>query len=318
MPKWWRNLVLDKTPSAAKALSGLSDDATEANPVCAGGTLLEKSRMEAPELGPLAKLPPFAPVVIRLLRLFDRDDPEQADIASLVEADPALTAEILGVVNSPLYPIRGSITSPAHGVAMLGTDQMKGLATTLAMRTMLSGSPRVGIVRRFWKHSVASAAIAQELAPLLGVDKGLAYTTAVMHDLGRIGLLAAHGEAYGHLATSTHQSVEEILAIEQAQFGMDHCGAGLRLSRAWGLPMVFQDAVGYHHADGSEDRGVRLVQLACRLADAFMFQAILHQNPGAPAEILQTCIAKGLPEDLTATVEHLKLTTFETIESLDF
>jgi len=32
MPKWWRNLVLDKTPSAAKALSGLSDGATEANP----------------------------------------------------------------------------------------------------------------------------------------------------------------------------------------------------------------------------------------------------------------------------------------------
>jgi HD-like signal output (HDOD) protein len=156
------------------------------------------------------------------------------------------------------------------------------------------------------------------LAPSFGVDKGLAYTTAVVHDLDRIGLLAAHGEAHGHLATSTHQSVEEILAIEQAQFGMDHCSAGLLLSRAWGLPRVFQNAVRYHHTDGGDDGVLGLVRVACRLADSFMFQAILHQNPGAPAEILQTRVAKGLPEDLTGPVEHLKLTTFETIEPLDF
>ena len=318
MPRWLRNLVLDNTPSAAKALAGLSAGAGEPVPACSGVTLLEKSCIETPELGPLAKLPPFAPVVIRLLRLFDRGDPDQAEVASLVEADPALTAEILGVVNSPLYPIRGSITSPAHGVAMLGTDHMKGLATTLAMRTIMSSSPRVGIVRRFWKHSVASAAIAQELGPWFGVDKGLGYTTAVMHDLGRIGLLAAHGEAYGRLATSTHQSVEEILAVEQAEFGMDHCAAGLLLSRAWGLPQVFQDVVGHHHADGSDHGVVGLVHLACRLADAFMFQSILHRDPRTPAEMVQTCTPERLHEKLTGTLEHLKLTTFETIESFDF
>jgi putative nucleotidyltransferase with HDIG domain len=318
MPSWLRNLVLDRTPSAAKALSGLNTDAKEPDATASGTTLLEKGRIETPELGPLAKLPPFAPVVIRLLRLFDRDDPDQTEIGALVEGDPALTAEILAVVNSPLYPTRTSITSPSHGVVMLGTDQMKALATTLAMRTMLSGSPRVGIVRRFWKHSVASAAIAQELAPAFGVEKGLGYTAAVMHDLGRIGLLSAHGEEYARLATSTHQSVEEILAVERAQFGMDHCNAGLLLARAWGLPQVFQDSVEHHHNAGGDHGAVGLVHLACRLADAFMFQSVLHRETLTPAETVETCVSKRLHEDLTGRLEQLKLTTFETIESLDF
>ena len=59
--------------------------------------------METVELGPLAKLPPFAPVVISLLRLFDRDDVNIESVASLVESDPAIASELLGVANSPLF-----------------------------------------------------------------------------------------------------------------------------------------------------------------------------------------------------------------------
>ncbi|SPE28613.1 hypothetical protein SBA3_1470006 [Candidatus Sulfopaludibacter sp. SbA3] len=318
MPSWLRSLAFDRSPSAAKALSGLKAHTAEPNPVAVGVALLQNSSVETLELGPLAKLPPFAPVVIRLLRLFDRDEVEQAEIARLVEADPALTAEILGVVNSPLYAIRGRVTSPAHGVAMLGVEQMKALATTLAMRALLSGSPKTPIVRRFWKHSVASAAIAQEMAPLFTVDKGLGYIAAMVHDLGRIGLLAAHGEAYGSLATTVHQSVEEILEIERTRFGMDHCHAGALLSRAWGLPKSLREGVKHHHDECSDRRILGLVQLSCRLANGFMFQSILHRNPHTPAETMESFVPKAMHQDLTARLQSLELAAFQTIESFDF
>jgi len=52
---------------------------------------------------PLAKLPPFAPVAIRLLKQFDREDAEVSEVAKLVAADPALVSEILAVSNSALF-----------------------------------------------------------------------------------------------------------------------------------------------------------------------------------------------------------------------
>jgi HD-like signal output (HDOD) protein len=48
----------------------------------------------------LAQLPPFNPVVISLLRLFDRDDAELSEISRLISSDAALSAELLIMVSA--------------------------------------------------------------------------------------------------------------------------------------------------------------------------------------------------------------------------
>ena len=318
MPSWLDNPIPDNPPPAAKALSCTNAEGMETTPGSSGAPLLKASRAETPDPGRLAQLVPFAPVALRLLRLFDADDAEQAGISRLVEADPALTAEILSIVNSALYPIRGKITSPAHGVAMLGLDMIKALTTTLAMRAMLSGSPRIDIVRRFWRHSIGSAAIAHELAPWFGVDTGLAYVAAVVHDIGRIGLLALDGEAYSRLATASYQTVEEILEVERVEFGMDHSSAGLLLSQAWGFPETLRNTIANHHQHCRDRSVVGLIQLACGLADAFMFQSIQHRDQCTPAEAMQTCVSEQMQEDRQSVLERLELISLKTIEAFDF
>ena len=69
------------------------------------------------------------------------------------------------------------------------------------------------------------AAIAQEFAAAFGVPNDLAHIAAIMHDLGRMGLLAAHPTEYTRLALAAHNTEADIRAEEQAQFGMDHCRA---------------------------------------------------------------------------------------------
>jgi len=142
--------------------------------------LLERHRVETAELGPLAKLPPFAPVVISLLRLCDREGS------------------------------RGAITSPALAIGLLGTEHTKSLATTLALRSMMKGAPRTAVVRRLWIHSVATAAIAQEFAAAFEVPKNLAHIAGILHDLGRMGLLAAHPAEYTRLALAARNTEADI------------------------------------------------------------------------------------------------------------
>jgi putative nucleotidyltransferase with HDIG domain len=316
-----RRAAGDKTPKLAGDIQALEAEAAtgrQDQEETRGAELLKRHHVETAELGPLAKLPPFAPVVISLLRLFDRDDVKIESVASLVESDPAIASELLGVANSPLFGSRGGITSPALAIGLLGIERTRSLATTLAMRSMMQGAPRTAVVRRLWIHSIATAAIAQEFAAAFGVPKDLAHIAAILHDLGRMGLLAAHPTEYTQLALAAHNTEADIRAKEQAQFGMDHCQAGLLLARAWGLPETLCKAVECHHEESANRDLISLVHLSCRLADDLMFQAIRHEGPRDPATTIETCAPEALRRGLTDKVEAAKDGALKMIESLDF
>ena len=283
-----------------------------------GAAILETSKIERSELGPLAKLPPFGPVAISLIRLFDREDVKITEIARLVDSDPSLASQLLGIANSSLFAFQGKITSPGHAVTLLGVERTKSLAATLAMRSMIQGAPRTPVVRRFWMHSIAAATIAREFAGAYRADPDMAHVAALMHEVGCMGLLAAYPEEYSRLALAAYDSVEEILAEEQAAFGMDHCRAGSLLVAAWDLPEPLQKAVsGYRGASRGRDLA-SLVQFSCHLADGFMFQAILHRDSLKPEETIERCAPPDLGPQLAIRLEPAKQAVIDAIEGLDF
>jgi len=250
-------------------------------------------------LGKLARLQPFSPVAIRLLRLFDRDDADINQIVKLVQSDAALAAEILAYANSPLIAVRGVVVDLHHAIAVLGANHTKNVATTLAMRSMLKKAPKPGVVRRLWQHSIATAVIAAELAPTYGVNADLANTAGVLHDVGRVGLLAQNTD-YAQFIMSVYEDVPAILQAERDLCALDHCDVGMYLSHAWKLPDVFRDVASQHHrAEGQTDI-VGLIHLSCSLADDLTFSAIAHRA-GLP---LEDRLARSVPEALRDGVRN--------------
>jgi putative nucleotidyltransferase with HDIG domain len=283
-----------------------------------GAEILETSNVETVELGPLAKLPPFRPVVISLVRLFDRHDVKIEEVAALVQSDPSMASELLGVANSPLFGLQQLVLSPLHAIALLGVDLTKSLAATLALRSLMQGAPRTPVVRRFWVHSIATATIARHFANSLGIEPELCHVAALMHDLGRSGLLAAHPERYVRLALAAHENTEEILAAEQSEFGMTHCHAGTLLAKAWSLPEPFGVVAGHHHETSSDLPVVALVQLCCRLADDFMYQAIHRTDIQKPEETIAQYAPEPLRELFTSQLEAVSAAIDTAIQTLDF
>jgi len=289
-----------------------------ANDMARGHAILTEHRVETSELGALAKLPPFRPVVISLMRLFDREFVSTDEIGQLVESDPSLAAELLAVVNSPLFACPSRVTSVSQAVGLLGFESTKSLATTLGMRSMMREAPRTPVVRRFWVHSIATAIIAQQFARSFHVDPHAAHVTALLHDLGRLGLLAAHPDEYAALALSAYESSDEILAAEQAGFGMTHCRAGALLAGAWNLPDPLEQVTTHHHEGASENELVALVQLCCRLADDFLFQAILRRDVHKPEQTIAQYAPALLQEELAARLEETSAAVITAIQALDF
>jgi hypothetical protein len=148
--RWWFKRPVEPVPRPLSPFIASQEQDPPGQDSARGAEILESSNVETEELGPLAKLPPFRPVVISLVRLFDRDDVNNEEIAALVRSDPAIASELLGVVNSPLFGLRQNVLSELHAVSLLGVDRIKSLAATLAARSLMQGGPRTPVVRRFW------------------------------------------------------------------------------------------------------------------------------------------------------------------------
>jgi len=244
----------------------------------------------------LSKLPPFHPAALKLLNIASDSGTAVDDFEGVFKTDPALTADLLLVANSPLFGTRASIASIRHAITHLGLDRVRSLASTITLSFFVRNQPRTAFVRHIWAHSVATATIAEILGHLYKTAD--LYTAGLVHDLGRLGLLLTIGQDYENWISAEVASIDESNAQECARFGMNHCEAASHVAGKWGFPEVLQKSmIGHHNPEiGPPGAPVPLVQLACRIAAAIGFPEV-HQEPAEFPE---------LPAKIRAS-EHLQV-----------
>lgn len=219
-------------------------------------------------------LPPFPAVALQLMGLLDSDVPVK-EVVKLLRVDPALSGEILRVSNSALFGVSRRIDSVSHAVVILGGESVKRLALTAALGRFTRQFMRHPGLRACWDHSLACALVAEELAELLNRPKDSAYTAGLLHDLGRLALLACDAEMYTELLGRVHESAATELERERESFGVDHCAAGEWLARHWNLPDDFVAAIATHHScDPAENSLAGTIAAADRVADAVGYSAV--------------------------------------------
>lgn len=243
-------------------------------------TLPDQAEITARRLK-LVDVPPFPAVALRALQLASKSDTRLSELHALICTDPAFAGEILRLANSPLYGIRSQITSTVQATILLGFERVKGLALTIAMRAYVSGSRHIPVLRACWRHSLACALIAEELAGLCRIDKDVVYTAALIHDIGRLGLSVVRPDLYGTLLPQNFADAATVMRSERELFGMDHCEAGGQLLTDWGLPQELIDAARSHHHEGQRERldFLELVHLSCRVADLAGFEFVHCTEP---------------------------------------
>jgi HD-like signal output (HDOD) protein len=250
----------------------------------------------------LINLPPFPAVALKLLRLIDMDEVGIQKLTNLIRADVALSTEILTIANSALYAFRSEITSILQATVLLGLQRVKALAVTVGMRVYLTDSMKIPALLACWRHSLACALLAEELAIGNFMDKDSVYTAGLIHDIGRLALAVIQPAPYAHFLTTTEAHPCDLLKQERELFGIDHCQAGRWLVEAWKLPGTFAEVTAHHHAEpkNGESGTVGLVRNACRLADALGFAAVQSLDARSYPELLEQLSArerKQLPSD---------------------
>lgn len=217
-------------------------------------------------------LPAAPEIVQQVIALVGRETTNARVLGDFIGRDPTLAARILGFANSSFIAARRPVTDIGQAIVLLGVSQVRDLVLTASVWGQLGEQRGITTARRraLWVHSATVAAAARRLAADVGADGGTAFTTGLLHDVGKLVLGLRLGDSYWGMLEQAEEDGRDVAAVEREAFGCDHgtvCGWLLGM---WGLPAELGDAAALHHEPVPPE--IPLVR-ALVLADALVLAA---------------------------------------------
>ncbi len=194
----------------------------------------------------LSLLKPFSGVVREALSLLSNPDVAPAKVASVLEADPAITVTTLRVANSAMYRRGTACDSLKDAVVRLGAGTVRDIVTGVSLLGAFTENDRVAHATR--QHLAGTAAIARILAGAAAPKlSNVAFLAGLTHDIGKLLLLQSGEFSYESLPREVLETGGKVHLLENEALGYDHAILGGLALGLWELPKVVADAVGFHH-----------------------------------------------------------------------
>jgi putative nucleotidyltransferase with HDIG domain len=232
------------------------------------------------------RLPSLGSINAVLRELLDADQCYTSQVADVIRRDPSMTTRLLRLVNSVYYGLSTPVSSIEEAVFYLGVRQIRRLAiVTPVIEDLQKLAGRTGFPwREFWRHCIATAIMTREMLgeAQAGSDE-VDYVAGLLHDVGKIVMVAAFPEYFEQIQTRLHEEKLDLLLLETETLGLNHCDLGARYLSAHKLPAATIQAVRFHHHPGSAATDIRLVA-AVQVADLFVRHAAIG-NSGNPAQV---------------------------------
>ncbi len=188
-------------------------------------------------------------VGLRIARMVDDPASSANDIGREISLDPALTARLLRIVNSPAFGHSGKIATISRAITVLGVRQVRDLTVGLtAIRTFDGIGNELVTMESFWRHSVLCAVAAGEIAARRGGVETL-FVAGLLHDIGKLVLFSRAPEPERRALLMSVDSIDDeaLFLCEREVLGFDHAAVGLALARSWVLPLLLQECIAFHH-----------------------------------------------------------------------
>ena len=206
-----------------------------------------------------------------VLRACADESAELSDIAALVAADPALTADLLQVVNSAYFGFATDIGSVDRAVTLLGLSALRNRILCLTVRTVTGALDLPHFDREgFVEDALRRACAARLLAPGAGIDADDAFTAGLLQDLGLLVLAFLHPLVTRAQWDGLRAAPPDARrTLEQALCGDTHDGVLGALAALWSLPETLADAITSHHGEAPDAALARVLAAADWIAAVY-------------------------------------------------
>ncbi len=195
-------------------------------------------------------LPALPTSVTRVMQLTNDPKAGLSDVAHALAADQGLAARVLKLANSAYYGSSRRIGTVSEAVVILGMRTTRNLTLATSCQDMLEREVSGYFLPRgaLWRHSLACAAAAQNLARrahFRGTEE--AFVAGLLHDIGKVIMNAYLKAEFAQVLTRVAKGEMTFSDAEREALGFDHAEVGARLLERWNLPATLVTAVRYHH-----------------------------------------------------------------------
>jgi HD-like signal output (HDOD) protein len=208
-----------------------------------------KSEQILKQLQDVSTLPPIPKVLNEMTQLFNSRDISAKKIENLIEKDPSLTLKVLSVANSPLFGLKRSVNSIGAAILILGVQEIKSIITSIKMaQTIKMKADNHFDPDKFLNHSMVVGVLAQRMSKDLGFNfDGDCFVAGMLHDMGIVIVHEYLHPEFLEIVDYTLQNNTSYLEAEYNILGLSHQEIGEFLTNKWSLPLVFSDALQFHH-----------------------------------------------------------------------
>jgi putative nucleotidyltransferase with HDIG domain len=193
---------------------------------------IQKGRFELPHL------PSTSMMVIEM------SSKPTVEIGKLVESiatDPVLSSELLKTANSVVYAGAEPVDSLQMAVMRIGLRTLRSLLFTLSVRGAIMHEKVIAhFAEEVWRQSYSMGSIARAIAPFARMDPERAFLIGLLHDIGKVPLLAMLGREIKKEGELTRALVGKV-------FYLHHEAVGAAVAKAWNLREEIVSAAGCHH-----------------------------------------------------------------------
>jgi HD-like signal output (HDOD) protein len=271
-------------------------------------------------LGSLDKLPPFSPVLTRLLATLADEDVSFGELAGIIETDAVLAGNLLRVVNSPLYGRIATINSVRHAVAIMGSVKIRNLVLGMSVSRRWAGAqvPRKWDAKQFNMHSLAVAVLADMVVLETPVPYAEgAFTAGLLHDVGKLLIAVACPDKFEAIYDTYRAGGDAAIGCEMEVAGVTHAEISGAILERWKLPKPIHEGVAYHHSPDEAAGGKLHLAHVIEASDHYINTAGFGMTPYShpPAADFDHCYQKfGLKDCILKVAEAFK-TEFEAVRA---
>ncbi|MDR1566081.1 MAG: HDOD domain-containing protein [Treponema sp.] len=193
-------------------------------------------------------LPQFPENILMVQKLISDPNSEMTDIARQISMDPALTADLLKIVNSAQYMLAKKVDSISEAVKMVGIRGIKNLLYSYGTQKILGDD--TADKRTLWEHSYKTAFYAFNLIRNFRKDRNLlddVYVSGILHDMGKIIFSNVHPDLLTKIKTFCSEKNLPASTFEDLSAGMNHAEIGALIAEKWNFPEGLVTAIRFHH-----------------------------------------------------------------------
>jgi HD-like signal output (HDOD) protein/CheY-like chemotaxis protein len=249
-------------------------------------------------VGGLDRLPSPPAIFLQLEEIIAGGRATPAQIAAVIEQDPALAAKVLQLANSSYFGDGLATCSIERAVTCVGIERMKYVVLTTSTFSELDGDTGAISVAEIQRDGSETASLVRRLVTNQDPCCEPAFAAALLHDVGHAVLSLGLGAGYRRVFDRARSTNQPLAIVERELLGVTHADVGACLLGIWGLPTSIVDAVRYHHDPGSAPVESREIAAAIHVADSLtQHERIDHESierASLTARVVHWCaVAQG-------------------------